>query len=232
MGLSTWTGLSTYKFFGSEEETGCSDCPERNVPVQLLPVQVWPTSGQNGQLGVTALSLAFFTESSGRVPRCDGFSCAPLPLQQKSRLQRAHPAVWHPRPPGSSRPVWCHQAITKLTKSVDEQEQLQQDHVGLVQLWAHKVEELVGAWGVCGTSHLRYESLTANFQENSIITCRVETPRHPTPLPSRESVYSDWSAGSPCIIKSRNSTHIAGSMCDAALEGTPANSSMPVMWYP
>lgn len=121
------TGLNTLQVFWFRGRAGFSDCSERNVPAQLLPVWVWPTSGQDDQLGVTALSLAFFTESSGRVSRCDGFSCAPLPLQQKSRLQRAHQPC---DIPDLLAPVRCHQAITKLTKSVDEQEQLQQDRVG------------------------------------------------------------------------------------------------------
>lgn len=76
------------------------------------------------------MSLAFFTASSGKVARCDGFFRVQLPLQQKSRLQRAHQPC---NIPDLLTPVDlydCHRAITKLTKRVDEQEaELQQDYV-------------------------------------------------------------------------------------------------------
>lgn len=68
------------------------------------------------------MSLAFFTESSGRVAQCDGLSCVPLLLQQKSRLQRARDLCNIPDLLAPVDLYDCHQAITKLTEGVDEQE--------------------------------------------------------------------------------------------------------------
>ena len=86
-------------------------------------------------------------------------------------------------------------------------------------------------WGMRSSWHFssRHESLTASFLGNSITIYCVEIARHPAPLPSRESVYDAWSAGSLasfCVLESRNSTQTAESIGDAALEGAPTDSSI------
>jgi len=99
LGLSCPMDLVPYKFLSSEEEQVVQTVKNKTCLLSYCLCEC-----QNSQLGVTALSLTFFTESSGKVGLCDGFSCVPLPFQQKSRHQRAH-RLYRPRSPGSSRAV-------------------------------------------------------------------------------------------------------------------------------
>lgn len=129
-GSFAWTGLSTLQVFLIQRKNRLLRLPKKKC-----------TCSATACVSLTHLWSGWSVRSDSLVP-CFlhrvirqsvsvwwVFLC---PTTSPAEVQAAQgtPTMWHPRSSGSRRPVRCHQAITKLTKRVDEQEQLQQDRVG------------------------------------------------------------------------------------------------------